>query len=158
MKSKLDEIRKLLDDIESTVTIEKGDNNLQTRAFIYPIINPIVSSGYGMRFHPVKKIMKPHNGIDFGIKCGEPIFASQDGEVIFSGVAGDYGNTVILQHANNMRTYYCHCSRIFVKVGRFVEQSDVLALVGTTGCSTGCHLHFGMKVENTYVNPLDFVS
>ena len=98
-----------------------------------------------------------HEGIDFVLGCGEPIYAIQDGEVIFCGIAGDYGNTIIIQHDNGIRSYYCHCSKMFYKPKRFVEQGDAIGLVGTTGMSTGCHLHFAMKVGNEYVNPINFI-
>jgi len=137
--------------------IIRGDNNEQTKAFIKPLINATISSPYGMRYHPIKLIYKMHEGIDFVLGCGEPIYAIQDGEVIFCGIAGDYGNTIIIQHDNGIRSYYCHCSKMFYKPKRFVEQGDAIGLVGTTGMSTGCHLHFAMKVGNEYVNPINFI-
>jgi murein DD-endopeptidase MepM/ murein hydrolase activator NlpD len=125
----------------------------------YPVSGPI-TSGFGMRFHPILHIYRMHTGIDFGVTCGTPVHAAADGEVVSAGPAGGYGNRVVIDHGEvgggDLATTYNHLSRILVSGGS-VRRGQVIALSGTTGLSTGCHLHFETLVNGQYVNPTGYL-
>lgn len=116
-----------------------------------PVGGP-VTSPFGMRVHPLTGIRKLHDGTDFGVPCGTPVHAAADGTVISAGVAGAYGIRVTLQHAGGLVTSYAHLSEVRTTVGGHVSRGSVIALSGTTGSSTGCHLHF-MVIEHGH--PID---
>jgi murein DD-endopeptidase MepM/ murein hydrolase activator NlpD len=113
-----------------------------------------MTSRYSIRrFHPVSKRYKAHTGIDYGAPTGTPIFATANGRVIFSGRKGGYGKLIIVKHPNGYQTYYGHCSRLLKKKGQLVEQGQVIARVGSTGISTGPHVHYEVRVNGKPINP-----
>ena len=113
-----------------------------------------MTSSYSIRrFHPVSKRYKPHTGIDYGAPTGTPIMATANGKVTFSGRKGGYGKLIIVKHANGYQTYYGHCSRLLKKRGQRVEQGQVIARVGSTGVSTGPHVHYEVRVKGKPLNP-----
>ena len=118
-----------------------------------PIDGARMSSGYGMRRHPVLGYGKMHKGVDFAAPTGTPIYAAGDGTVEKAGRFSSYGNYVRIRHNNNLKTAYAHMSRIAAKGGARVRQGDVIGYVGTTGRSTGPHLHYEVMVGNKQVNP-----
>ncbi len=107
------------------------------------------------RFHPILKLYRPHHGIDYAAPTGTPVEASGSGRVIFAGWKNGYGNFIALKHPNGYVTGYGHLSRIKkgVSPGRAVEQAEVIGYVGSTGISTGPHLHYEIKLNNTLINP-----
>jgi len=116
-----------------------------------------ISSGFSKgRLHPILKIRRPHNGLDYAAASGTPVSAVGDGRVIHAGWKGSYGNMVIIRHPNGWKTYYGHLSKISkgVKRGRTVEQGQIIGNVGSTGLSTGPHLHYEVRVSDKCVNPL----
>ena len=113
-----------------------------------------ISSGFGGRYHPVLKRSRMHTGVDIAVGSGTPIHAAGDGEVIFAGWRGGYGNCVIIDHGGGVATLYGHCSRLYVGTGRRVNAGDRIAAVGSTGMSTGPHLHWEVRVNGTPVNPM----
>ncbi|RUM70705.1 MAG: M23 family peptidase [Sulfurovum sp.] len=117
----------------------------------------ITSSFTKRRFHPILKRWKAHHGTDFGAKRGTPILAVADGEVIFSGRMGGYGNVIKIQHTDEYMTLYAHQSRLKVKKGTFVKQGEIIGYVGSTGRSTGPHLHFGLYKNNRPIDPMRLV-
>ncbi|QNU66564.1 peptidoglycan DD-metalloendopeptidase family protein [Ruminiclostridium herbifermentans] len=120
-----------------------------------------ISSPFGMRNHPIKKVNKEHDGVDIDSSTGDPILASAAGIVEFSGYSSGYGNHVIIDHGNGYRTLYAHSSKLLVKKGDTIKKGQKIALVGSTGLSTGPHLHFEIRINNTPVDPteyLDFTS
>jgi len=117
----------------------------------------ITSSFTKRRFHPVLKRWKAHHGTDFGAKRGTPILAVADGEVIFSGRMGGYGNVIKIQHTESYMTLYAHQSRLKVKKGTLVKQGEIIGYVGSTGRSTGPHLHFGLYKNNRPIDPMRLV-
>ncbi len=121
--------------------------------FIRPASGPI-TSGFGMRNHPILGRRRMHTGVDIGAGYGAPIRAAAGGVVIFSGYQRGYGNTVIIDHGGGVTTLYGHCSRRNVSEGQSVRQGDVVANVGSTGLSTGPHLHFEVRRNGTPVSPL----
>jgi murein DD-endopeptidase MepM/ murein hydrolase activator NlpD len=113
-----------------------------------------MTSRYSIRrFHPVSKRYKAHTGIDYGAPTGTPIFATANGKVTFSGRKGGYGKLIIVKHPNGYQTYYGHCSRLLKKPGQLVEQGQVIARVGSTGVSTGPHVHYEVRVNGKPLNP-----
>jgi murein DD-endopeptidase MepM/ murein hydrolase activator NlpD len=114
-----------------------------------------ISSGFSMRVHPISGNWKAHKGIDFAAATGTPIRASGDGVVDFAGTQGGYGNLVVLKHWANYTTAYAHMSRFApgVKKGSKVSQGDVIGYVGTTGWSTGAHLHYEFRVGGEAKDP-----
>ncbi len=113
-----------------------------------------VSSGYGMRFHPVTGQQKAHLGVDYAAPTGTPVRTVGDGTVEFAGVQGGYGNVIHVRHRNNQVTVYAHLSRIFVRKGQRVDQGERIGAVGSTGVSTGPHLHFEFRDNGQHRDPL----
>ncbi len=120
-----------------------------------PINGARISSGFGMRRHPILGYSKMHRGVDFAAATGTPILAAGDGVVTFAGRQSGYGNIVELRHDNKHSTRYAHASRIAkgIRPGAKVRQGQIIAYVGSTGRSTGPHLHYEILVNNTQVNP-----
>jgi murein DD-endopeptidase MepM/ murein hydrolase activator NlpD len=113
-----------------------------------------ISSGFSRsRMHPILKVRRPHQGIDYVAPAGTPVSATADGKVIFAGQKGQYGRLVVIRHRNGYQTSYGHLSRIKVKNGANVAQGQVIAYVGSSGMSTGPHLHFELRKNHSPVNP-----
>ena len=117
-----------------------------------PVAYTRISSPFGYRVHPVLHTVSMHTGIDYAAPTGTPIKAAADGEVIFKGWKGGYGNTVMIRHANGVETLYGHMSAFSPADGR-VRAGEVIGFVGTTGRSTGPHLHYEARVNGQPVNP-----
>nr|WP_283771155.1 peptidoglycan DD-metalloendopeptidase family protein [Neisseria perflava] len=117
-----------------------------------PVAYTRISSPFGYRVHPVLHTVRMHTGIDYAAPTGTPIKAAADGEVIFKGWKGGYGNTVMIRHANGVETLYGHMSAFSPADGR-VRAGEVIGFVGTTGRSTGPHLHYEARVNGQPVNP-----
>lgn len=119
-----------------------------------------VTSGFGMRYHPILHYARLHSGVDFGVACGTPVHAAADGEIVSAGRAGGYGNRVVIDHGEvgggDLATTYNHLTSIVVGGGT-VRRGQVIAYSGTTGLSTGCHLHFETLVDGRYVNPMNYL-
>ncbi|MGD1898008.1 MAG: murein hydrolase activator EnvC family protein [Phormidesmis sp.] len=121
-----------------------------------PSTGPITSH-FGSRFHPVLGYSRFHAGTDFGAASGSPIRAAETGVVIFSGWYGGYGNAVILDHGDGLTTLYAHASRLYVAEGDTVRKGDTIAAIGSTGLSTGPHLHFEVRRAGEPVDPLNYL-
>jgi murein DD-endopeptidase MepM/ murein hydrolase activator NlpD len=121
-------------------------------------INTYITSPYGMRFHPILHIWKLHDGTDFGAGCGTPIHAAADGVVTDKYYNGGYGNRLFVSHGvingSSITTVYNHLSKYKAHVGQRVKKGQVIGYVGTTGYSTGCHLHFMVYQDGNVVNPM----
>lgn len=131
------------------------DGQSLQRAFLAsPLSFSRVSSGYGMRFHPISGQQKAHLGVDFAAPTGTPVRSVADGLVEFAGWKNGYGNIVIVQHRDQKSTAYAHLSRINVRQGQRVEQGALVGAVGSTGASTGAHLHFEYLVRDQHQDPL----
>jgi len=119
-----------------------------------PLAFTRVSSGYGMRFHPVTGKHKAHLGVDFAAPTGTPVRTIGDGVVSFAGWQRGYGNVIEITHKNQQSTLYAHLSRIDVRKGQRLEQGEVIGAVGSTGVSTGPHLHFEFRDKGVHQDPL----
>jgi murein DD-endopeptidase MepM/ murein hydrolase activator NlpD len=127
-----------------------------TGRFVFPA-NANISSGFGNRVHPILGYSRFHAGIDFAASHGSAIRAADSGRVIFSGWYGGYGQTVIIDHGNGVSTLYAHASRLYVNEGQNVQQGQSIAAVGSTGLSTGPHLHFEVRQNGNPVNPMAYL-
>ena len=125
----------------------------QVSSAIWPVAARI-TSGFGMRYHPILHFGRMHKGIDFGAHYGQPIVATADGQVTRAGWAGGYGRQVRLAHGGGMATSYNHMSRIIVEPGTLVHQGQVIGYVGSSGLSTGPHLHYEVYRNGVAVNPM----
>lgn len=114
----------------------------------------VITSPFGMRRHPITGIYKLHDGVDYGASCGTPVSAASAGTVVIAGWRGAYGMQVAVQHLDATLTSYSHLSSLAVQVGAQVTAGQVIGRVGTTGMSTGCHLHYMVVINGTPVDPL----
>ena len=120
---------------------------------VYFSVRPVTGT-ITSRFGSVESIRShAHSGLDIAAPSGTPIKAAAGGTVSYSGTMGGYGNLVIIDHGNGVQTYYGHCSKIYVSVGKTVEAGETIAAVGITGFSTGNHLHFEIRKDGTVINP-----
>jgi len=116
-----------------------------------------ITSPYGYRYHPVYGYSSFHTGIDIGANNRSNVVAVQDGVVTLAQYNGGYGNCVMISHGGGISTLYAHGSQILVKNGQSVKQGDVIMLVGSTGVSTGPHLHFEVRVNGSHTQPLNYL-
>ena len=149
-------------------TILRMANEKETMLASLPSIKPVridklarglnLLSGFGMRIHPVYKVPRMHNGIDFTAPRGTSIQATGNGRVIQAGRAGGFGLRVVIEHGYGYTTTYGHMSRIDVKVGQEVTRGEPIGLVGNTGTSTAPHCHYEVHLNGRPINPVQFVT
>ena len=157
--------------------LNKSEENIISKQIIQPVVNTAVKVGTknpyydGIAFlsNPSKggylssyfgevRAKSVHKGIDIAKDLGASVNASLDGTVIKAGYNnGGYGNLIVIQHGNNMKTYYAHLNEIYVNVGDKVKKDDVIGVVGSTGNSTGPHLHFELRIDNQPVDPIKYI-
>ena len=148
---------KLEVDSSSLSEMELDIQNLKTSySFIKPI-EGIISSGFGARESEYQNVTGYHKGIDIAANSGTPIKASMEGIVEEISSQGDYGNHLKIRN-NNVVTLYAHCSKVYVQEGQFVSQNQEIASVGSTGNSTGPHLHFEIRVDDRLVDPAQIIT
>ncbi len=153
-KREEEERKKALAAGESYKTVDLGDIH-----FIWPVPSSSrITSSFGDRESPTEGASTAHKGIDIGAASGSDIVASAYGEVIISTYSASAGNYIMLNHGGGVYTVYMHASKLLVEVGDTVKQGDVIAKVGSTGYSTGPHLHFGIRADGEYINPSKYVS
>lgn len=116
-----------------------------------------ISDEYGNRMHPTLGVQKFHNGIDMAAPGGSPILAAYDGKVVAAAYSGSMGNYIMIDHGDSLYTIYMHASALYVSKGAEVHKGDKIAAVGSTGRSTGNHLHFSVRVNGNYVNPRNYL-
>ena len=122
----------------------------------WPAVGPVVS-GFGPRIHPIFGTRRNHNGIDIDGDTGDPVRAVLVGEVIIAGWRNGFGNTVVLNHFDGYTTLYAHLSKISVSVGQEVDHGARIGSVGSTGWSTGPHLHFEIRINGRAVDPMPYM-
>ena len=140
--------------------VKMAENKEEMLASI-PAIQPVkreeltrMASGYGMRMHPILKIRKMHEGMDFTAKKGTPIYATGNGTVIRAERSRTFGNVVYIDHGYGYRTVYAHMSKIATRKGRKVKRGDIIGYVGNTGRSVAPHLHYEVRKNGRPVNPI----
>lgn len=162
IQKQVEEYNQKLDNIDAQMAIlamVDGNSEFIGGEFLWPAPgNTIITSPFGMRFHPILHYYRSHNGIDIGTPTGAPIVASNPGKVITASYVGSYGNVVMIDHGGGIVTNYAHGSKILVEVGQMVERGEIIMEAGSTGLSTGPHLHFEIKINGTFVNPLPYVT
>ena len=164
----LDEQEKLLEKIENQIAAEAAKKAQELEAsggvvsasgFMWPCPSSHrITSYFGPRSQPTAGASTNHKGIDIGAASGSTIVASADGVVTTATYSSSAGNYIVISHGGGISTVYMHCSSLYVSVGTKVSQGQSIAAVGSTGYSTGPHLHFGVIKNGTYVHPLDYVS
>ena len=144
-----------------TTQLKTSNEKLEKYVTALPTFIPAkgeITSPFGMRNHPIKKVYKAHEGVDINASKGDPIFAAASGIVEFAGYSHGYGYNVKINHLNGFKTIYGHSSKLLVKKGDKVIKGQKIALVGSTGNSTGPHLHFEIRIGNTPVDPTEYVN
>ena len=136
------------------------EERLAARPAIQPISKKNLTrfgSSFGMRYHPILQVVRPHEGIDLSARLGTPIYATADGKVLQAGYrAGGFGKKVLLDHGFGYRTLYGHCNEVLVKPGQEVSRGEVIARVGSTGLSKAPHLHYEVHVNGRPVDPINY--
>jgi murein DD-endopeptidase MepM/ murein hydrolase activator NlpD len=122
-------------------------------SFVYPIMAPRVSSGFGMRVHPIRRFSLKHTGIDLAAPQGAVIRAVAAGTVVYADKYAGYGNLISIKHSDNLTTMYGHCFAFRVHPGQHVNAGQIIGEVGSTGMSTGPHLHFEVRVDGDAKDP-----
>jgi len=157
------EIEKLTETVYSAKEFQQIADSLQLSVselsdypVIFPIKKPVISSGFGMRKHPIYKVRKFHTGIDIAKAKGTPVYATGNGIVTRKGYASGYGNFIEIQHAGNFRSFYAHLSKTMVNAGDSVGIAQQIACVGNTGLATGSHLHYEVRKGNYFLNPIEW--
>lgn len=153
--AKMKELEELERNLNSSGSSEYDGSKLQWPA----PSSKRITSNYGYRLHPIYNTYKLHSGIDIGAGSGSAIVAAESGTVILSsyGYNGGYGNYIIINHGNGLTTRYAHCSSLNVSVGQKVTRGQVIAAVGSTGASTGPHLHFEVRINGASQNPVNYL-
>lgn len=117
-----------------------------------------ISDEYGNRMHPILGVEKFHNGLDMAASSGTPILAAYDGDVVAADYSGSMGNYIMINHGSGLYTIYMHCSALYVSKGQTVSKGQNIAAVGSTGRSTGPHLHFSVRLNGNYVSPWNYLN
>jgi murein DD-endopeptidase MepM/ murein hydrolase activator NlpD len=117
-----------------------------------------ISDDYGNRIHPITGTNQFHNGVDMAAPGGSPILAAYDGEVVAAAYNASMGNYIMIDHGDSLYTIYMHASALYVSKGDYVSKGQKIAEVGTTGRSTGNHLHFSVRKNGSYVSPWNYLS
>ena len=124
---------------------------------LWPTTSNLITSYFGYRVHPIYRTTRFHSGIDIAAPYGAPIYAAEAGKVILASYYDGYGNCIIIDHGDGVSTLYAHCSSIIVKVGQYVSKGQIIGYVGSTGNSTGPHLHFEVSINGNPVNPFNYL-
>jgi len=159
LSQQVDELNKLADEISEEIRRKQSSAKYVGGAMTWPAPGYTrITSPFGYRTHPILKVKKLHTGIDIGVPTGTKVVAAQSGTVIHSDWLGGYGKVVMIDHGGGIVTLYAHNSELLVKVGDQVKRGQVIAKSGSTGMSTGPHLHFEVRENGNYVDPLKYVS
>lgn len=149
---RLEEIRQQ----DLLVALHNNREMLASTPSIWPT-KGFISSPFGFRKSPFTDKRQFHKGLDIAARSGTPILAPARGTVSFAGVDGAYGNSVMLRHGNGLATRYAHMQRFIVKKGQKVQRGDIIGYVGSSGRSTGAHLHYEVRVDGVCVNPMRYI-
>ncbi|HHY13149.1 MAG TPA: M23 family metallopeptidase, partial [Thermoanaerobacterales bacterium] len=162
MNDDLETIKTEIDSREDSLTalksaVEERQERLDNTPSIWPVNNPKITSTFGYRRSPFGNSRELHKGIDLAVRHGSPVHVTHDGIVTFAGWRSGYGYTVIVDNNYGYSTLYAHNSSLLVKKGTRVKKGDRIAKVGSTGRSTGAHLHYEVRVNGLLVNPREYM-
>ena len=126
-------------------------------AAVYPVMSPRLSSSFGSRKHPIKKVSRHHDGVDPAAPKDSPVRAIKAGTIVYADPYGGYGKLVVVQHTDGMTTHYGHLNSIKAQPGKYVKAGEIIGAVGSTGHSTGPHLHLEFRKNGKALNPQIFL-
>ena len=138
-----------------------GNGGTNAGGFLFPLpagSGVVITSPYGYRYHPIDGGYRFHNGVDLAVAQGTPVYATKSGTVTTATFSSGYGYYVTINHGDGFSSLYGHMTHYTVSSGDYVNQGDLIGYVGSTGYSTGPHLHFTMFYNGATVNPMDYVS
>ena len=162
MQEKVDRYKAELNGLDAQITAITALNiggDYVGGEFIWPAPGySTITSRFGMRFHPVLKVYRKHTGTDISMPMGAYVVASNDGIVTNSSYVTGYGNMILIDHGGGLSTLYGHASELIAKVGDHVKKGDLIMKAGSTGWSTGPHLHFEVRVNGTAIDSLEFIN
>ncbi len=147
----LAEKKRLLEQNKKTIVYDGGKFKWPAPEYVR------ISDEYGNRTHPILKVQQFHNGLDMAAPSGSPILAAYDGEVVAADYSGTMGNYIMIDHGDGIYTIYMHASALLVSKGQMVARGEQIAKVGSTGRSTGPHLHFSVRKDGSYVSPWNYL-
>ena len=136
--------------------VDEGNDSTITR-FLNRPINGVLTSAFGYRIHPKRKRRHFHSGVDLAAKSGTPIACAGSGKVVYAGWKSGYGYVIMVDHGRGYETLYAHCSKLSATVGQTVSAGKIIAYVGRTGVATGPHLHFEVRKNGAYQNPMRYL-
>lgn len=158
VKKQLDQFEKEAKDLEKVILQLQSEGDYIGGVMKWPVTGHTrISSPYGNRIHPILKTKRFHSGIDIPAPTGTNIVAAASGKIAFAGTQGGYGKTVIVDHGGGIMTLYAHNSQLAVSKGDQVNQGSVISKAGSTGMSTGPHLHFEVRKNGKYVDPMPWL-
>ena len=162
IQTKIDEFTEELNKVEAEILfISRGNiaENYTGGLFAWPAPGYYtITSEYGMRLHPILKVYRSHSGLDIGAPMGADIIAANDGVVIKSTYMSSYGNVVMIDHGGGVVTVYAHGSELVAKLGDTVKRGDIILKCGSTGWSTGPHLHFEIRINGKTIDPFPYIT
>lgn len=161
MQEKIDKYQTELNSLDAQITLLTQLNigeDFVGGEFIWPAPGyTTITSRFGMRFHPVLKVNRVHTGTDIGMPTGSYVIASNDGVVIESAYTTGYGNMIMIDHGGGITTLYGHASELIAQKGQKVKKGDLIMKAGSTGWSTGPHLHFEVRINGTAIDSMEFL-
>lgn len=158
LEAQIDDLNAEADRLVSEIRKLQGNQAFVGGTFCWPSASSTrVTSEFGYRIHPILKVKKLHTGIDIGAASGTNVLAANAGTVIKAGWNNSYGNLVMIDHGGGIVTLYAHNSKLLVSTGDVVSRGQAIALVGSTGNSTGSHIHFEVRVNGEYQNPRNWL-
>jgi len=155
MDSDVKELQTSFTETKQKVAVKQ--QQLRITPTIWPTNTKLVTSPFGYRTDPITHHPSFHSGIDFGARENDPVFTTADGQVVSTGTDAFHGNNVVIEHSKGLRTWYMHLNQILVKRGDTVEKGDVIGLVGSTGRSTGPHLHYEVLKNGESTDPKPYL-
>lgn len=152
------ELEQASKELESMIISLQSGEQLGTGTYTWPTPGYTqITSPYGMRYHPILKQRKMHTGVDIGAPRGATIVAADSGTVIYAGWMGGYGQVIVVDHGQGISTLYAHQDRFLAGVGQNVAKGEAIGKVGSTGWSTGPHLHFEVRINGQHTNPMNYI-
>ncbi len=158
LERQIDELNRQADELIAKIRALQGDQAYTGGIFTWPAPGYTkITSAFGMRVHPILKVKKMHTGIDISVPSKSKVVAANAGKVIMSAWYGGYGNVIMIDHGGEIVTLYGHNSSLVVKNGETVKKGQLIAYSGSTGNSTGPHVHFEVRVNGKYENPMNWL-